>query len=75
MQSAIDSSTIYSHQWQTSGDFIISDNLAVGHMAGPIPSSIEKAGLRILHRVTVKGTIPPRKTYDFIFPDKENCNY
>ena len=74
IQEEIDKATVYSHKWQQSGDFVISDNLAVGHMAGPI-SSIEESGLRILHRVTVKGTTQPSKQYDFLFADKRNCAY
>ncbi|XP_063222153.1 3-((Z)-2-isocyanoethenyl)-1H-indole synthase-like isoform X2 [Bacillus rossius redtenbacheri] len=49
----------YVHQWQE-GDFIISDNLAVGHEATPetqYPRDI--VGLRVLHRTTVKGTHLP----------------
>ncbi|WAR24240.1 RDPA-like protein [Mya arenaria] len=44
------------------GDFIISDNLAVGHEASPetqLPR--EKVGLRVLHRTTIKGTNVPSK--------------
>lgn len=75
IQAEIDKMTPYSHQWQQEGDFIISDNLAVGHMAGPISKNIQESGLRILHRVTVQGTTPPSKCYDFDFPDQENCAY
>ncbi|ELT92849.1 hypothetical protein CAPTEDRAFT_224069 [Capitella teleta] len=53
----------YSHKWQD-GDFIISDNLAVGHEATPqtqLPRS--QVGLRVLHRTTVKGTEAPTKKY------------
>nr|CAD7204579.1 unnamed protein product [Timema douglasi] len=49
----------YVHQW-SEGEFIISDNLAVGHEATPetqLPRS--KVGLRVLHRTTIKGTHPP----------------
>lgn len=48
-------------QWEV-GDFIISDNLAVGHEATPetqYPRS--KVGLRILHRTTIQGTNIPTK--------------
>lgn len=48
-------------QWSV-GDFIISDNLAVGHEATPetqFPRS--EVGLRVLHRTTVKGIYPPKK--------------
>uniref|UniRef100_A0A1B6C9E7 TauD/TfdA-like domain-containing protein n=1 Tax=Clastoptera arizonana TaxID=38151 RepID=A0A1B6C9E7_9HEMI len=51
----------YKHNWEV-GDFIISDNCAVGHEASPetqLPRS--QVGLRILHRTTVKGTVPPSK--------------
>ncbi|BET01910.1 Taurine catabolism dioxygenase TauD, TfdA family [Nesidiocoris tenuis] len=51
----------YIHEWEN-GDFIISDNLAVGHEATPetqIPRS--QVGLRILHRTTVAGTTAPSK--------------
>eukprot|EP00914_Ancora_sagittata_P030099 GHVO01059839.1.p1 GENE.GHVO01059839.1~~GHVO01059839.1.p1 ORF type:complete len:137 (-),score=18.44 GHVO01059839.1:106-516(-) len=53
----------YSHKWQD-GDFIISDNLAVGHEATPqtqLPRS--EVGLRVLHRTTVKGIEAPTKKY------------
>ena len=50
-------------QW-TAGDFIISDNLALGHEASEQtqwpPSSV---GLRIMHRTTVEGHRPPAKYY------------
>jgi len=44
------------------GDFIISENLAVGHEATPdtqLPRDV--FGLRVLHRTTIKGTLPPAK--------------
>ena len=52
----------YWHNWE-SGDFIISDNLAVGHEASP-QSQFErsKVGLRVMHRVTVAGKSKPKKT-------------
>ena len=53
-------------QWQP-GDFIISDNLAVGHEAAPesqLPH--EQVGLRILHRTTVKGKHRPSRLYNNI---------
>lgn len=51
----------YSHKWQE-GDFIISDNLAVGHEATPQTQlPVEVVGLRVLHRTTIKGTVPPAK--------------
>ncbi len=50
-------------QWRE-GDFIIADNLALGHEAAPeTQAPIEQVGLRVLHRTTVKGTQPPRKNY------------
>ena len=45
------------------GDFIISDNLAVAHEASAdtqLPP--EQIGLRVMHRTTVKGGTPPRKS-------------
>eukprot|EP00884_Botryococcus_braunii_P003178 jgi/Botrbrau1/12861/Bobra.0188s0004.1 len=48
-------SLIYSHQWRN-GDFIMSDNLALGHEASPetqLPRSL--VGLRVMHRTTVAG--------------------
>eukprot|EP01094_Clydonella_sp_ATCC50884_P004194 TRINITY_DN13270_c0_g1_i1.p1 TRINITY_DN13270_c0_g1~~TRINITY_DN13270_c0_g1_i1.p1 ORF type:complete len:186 (-),score=28.18 TRINITY_DN13270_c0_g1_i1:204-695(-) len=51
----------HSHQWEE-GDFIISDNLAVTHIAAPesqLPRS--QVGLRVLHRTTVDGTHRPSK--------------
>lgn len=51
----------WSHRWQP-GDFIIADNLAVGHEASPDtqrpPSQV---GLRVMHRCTVAGTATPQK--------------
>lgn len=52
---------IYSHKWEE-GDFIISDNLAVGHEATPETQyPQEEVGLRILHRTTIRGTNIPQK--------------
>lgn len=51
----------YKHNWEV-GDFIISDNLAVGHEATPetqCPRS--DVGLRVLHRTTIAGTTAPSK--------------
>lgn len=48
-------------QWEE-GDFIISDNLAVGHEATretQLPR--DDVGLRVLHRTTIMGTVPPAK--------------
>jgi alpha-ketoglutarate-dependent taurine dioxygenase len=59
-----DCSTLqYSHHYKP-GDFMISDNLALGHEATPEtqwPRS--KVGLRVMHRTTVKGFKPPAKNY------------
>lgn len=52
---------VYKHHW-CPGDFIISDNRAVGHEATPqtqLPP--EHVGLRVLHRTTVRGTSRPTK--------------
>jgi len=52
---------VYPHEWRP-GDFIISDNLALGHEASPetqLPPS--RVGLRVMHRVTVAGKTPPKK--------------
>ena len=48
-------------QWED-GDFIVSDNLAVGHEATP-ESQLPRdyVGLRVLHLTTIKGTVPPAK--------------
>jgi len=43
-------------------DFFISDNLAVAHEAAPqtqLPRDV--VGLHVLHRNTIKGTLPPAK--------------
>ncbi|KAK6180430.1 hypothetical protein SNE40_012589 [Patella caerulea] len=53
---------IYTHQWEE-GDFIISDNLAVGHEATPETQyPVSQVGLRVLHRTTIKGVNTPSKT-------------
>ncbi|KAL8583793.1 hypothetical protein ACOMHN_036428 [Nucella lapillus] len=52
---------VYSHKWEV-GDFIISDNLAVGHEATPeTQRPVSEVGLRVLHRTTVRGTWTPVK--------------
>ncbi|KAK7100497.1 hypothetical protein V1264_023443 [Littorina saxatilis] len=52
---------IHSHKWEV-GDFIISDNLAVGHEATPESQlPVSKVGLRVLHRTTIKGKWIPKK--------------
>lgn len=51
----------YTHKWKQ-GDFIISDNAALGHEAAPETQlSKEEVGLRVMHRTTVKGITPPQK--------------
>jgi len=43
-------------------DFIISNNLAVGHEATPETRLPRNAlSLRVFHRTTIKGTVPPAK--------------
>lgn len=57
---------IYHHKYQP-GDFIISDNLAVGHEASPDTQwPREQIGLRVMHRVTVRGTTKPGKSYNLV---------
>ncbi len=54
---------IYKHEW-TAGDFIISDNAALGHEAAvETQNSVQQVGLRVMHRTTVQGSEPPRKKY------------
>ena len=54
---------LFQFQWEK-GDFIISDNQAVGHEASPQTQyPVEEVGLRILHRTTIKGTEVPVKKY------------
>ena len=51
----------YVHEWQP-GDFLISDNLALGHEAAPETQlSTSHVGLRVMHRVTIAGKHQPRK--------------
>ena len=53
--------TDQSFQWEV-GDFIISDNLAVGHEATPeTQRPVSEVGLRVLHRTTVQGKWKPLK--------------
>ncbi|KAL3867835.1 hypothetical protein ACJMK2_040681 [Sinanodonta woodiana] len=55
---------IYSHKWEE-GDFIISDNLALGHEATPETQwHRSDVGLRVLHRTTIRGTNVPTKHKD-----------
>ena len=51
----------YRHKYED-GDFIISDNLAVGHEASPdTQRSPDEIGLRVMHRVTIAGKHKPSK--------------
>ncbi|XP_032805439.1 3-((Z)-2-isocyanoethenyl)-1H-indole synthase-like isoform X1 [Petromyzon marinus] len=51
----------YEHEWEE-GDFIISDNLALGHEAHPSTQAPPSAvGLRVMHRTTVCGASTPSK--------------
>ena len=51
----------YVHEWQP-GDFLISDNLALGHEASPDTQlSTSQVGLRVMHRVTIAGKHKPQK--------------
>ncbi|XP_013397040.1 uncharacterized protein LOC106163877 [Lingula anatina] len=57
------SKLMYEHKWEP-GDFIISDNLSVAHLAGQAArQSRKEVGLRILHRVSVAGTHRPQKEF------------
>ncbi|GAB1610726.1 uncharacterized protein LOC115223680 [Argonauta hians] len=52
---------VYVHEWQN-GDFILSDNLALGHEATPETQfSTSDVGLRVLHRTTIRGENTPTK--------------
>ncbi|KAL5017587.1 hypothetical protein ScPMuIL_007176 [Solemya velum] len=52
---------VYAHKWDV-GDFIISDNLSVGHEASEESQyKRSEVGLRVLHRVTVEGKWKPEK--------------
>jgi len=56
-----DGAVQYHHKYEA-GDFIISDNLAVGHEASPdTQQSPEVIGLRVMHRVTIAGKHKPIK--------------
>ncbi len=56
-----DGAVQYVHNWEP-GDFIISDNLALGHEAHPdTQRPVSEVGLRVMHRVTVKGKKAPQK--------------
>ena len=51
----------YRHKWE-SGDFIISDNLSVGHEASQdTQKPRSEIGLRVMHRVTIAGKVVPSK--------------
>ena len=57
--SIVVTSTLF--QWEE-GDFLMTDNLALAHIASAdtqLPQ--EEIGLRVLHRVSVAGTMPPLK--------------
>ena len=48
-------------QWEE-GDFLMTDNLALAHIATTdIQLPREEIGLRVLHRVSVVGTMPPHQ--------------
>ena len=48
-------------QWQE-GDFMVIDNLAVAHYATEgTQDRPDEVGLRILHRTTIGGDVPPTK--------------
>jgi len=56
-----DPERLYHHKYRK-GDFIISDNLALGHEASPetqLPK--HQIGLRVMHRVTIAGKSRPKK--------------
>lgn len=54
-------SLIYKHKWEP-GDFIISDNLSLAHIATPATQlPPEEIGLRVMHRTIVKGLSRPSK--------------
>ncbi|XP_033762146.1 uncharacterized protein LOC117343764 [Pecten maximus] len=55
------SNLIYSHQYK-SGDLLLLNNPSVAHIAGAgSQSPVEVAGLRLMHRSTVRGDRPPSK--------------
>lgn len=52
---------VYPHEWKD-GDFVITDNLAVGHFASANAiRPVSEIGLRVLHRTTIRGTSRPSK--------------
>lgn len=60
-------------QWQY-GDFLITDNLAVAHMAHAntqLPR--QDVGLRIMHRTIVRGVSRPSKIPGLKRNDKKGC--
>ncbi|OWF54716.1 uncharacterized protein LOC110441476 [Mizuhopecten yessoensis] len=58
----IGSNLIYSHQYK-SKDLLLLNNPSVAHIAGPgSQNPVEVAGLRLMHRSTVRGDRPPSKT-------------
>ena len=55
------SNKIYTHHWK-SGDILVLNNPSLAHVAGPgSQGSLEATGLRLMHRSTVPGRIPPTK--------------
>ena len=52
---------VYRRDWEQY-DFAIIDNLAVAHKAVPeTQAAVSEAGLRVLHRTTIKGEHKPKK--------------
>lgn len=65
------SELVYAHAWRP-GDFIIADNAALGHEATPETQRPRaEVGLRVMHRCTLAGTTPPRKSYRLDEPSTE----
>ncbi|CAD5114705.1 DgyrCDS3748 [Dimorphilus gyrociliatus] len=61
IQNELDKNVQYAHAWE-SGDFIITDNLAVGHYAdADTQMTKEEVGLRVMHRTCVRGKFVPFK--------------
>ncbi|KAL6780035.1 hypothetical protein ACKKBF_B14675 [Auxenochlorella protothecoides x Auxenochlorella symbiontica] len=59
IEAAIEAQPVYDHCWRA-GDFLIADNLALGHEASPdTQCPVSEVGLRVMHRSTVKGTHAP----------------
>jgi len=54
---------IYTHRWEP-GDLVITDNLALGHMASAnTQCTTDEVGLRVMHRTIVRGNYRPSKHY------------